>query len=200
MSNYPQWPPKADRARLPLADDASMQAILAGPAAAANTPLINLFRALGNAPSLAPDFMRYVVHLFQPLELDARLERLVVLLVGRESACEYVWRQNVVTARSLGVSDEEIAAIHDGNLDAPPFTAKHKAAFQFTREAIAQIEVTDATYSAAEKHFSSRALTELLYVIGSYMFFCRLARTGRIPLDETPASLPSELLGGRRTS
>src|SRR5271166_6479848 len=100
MSNYPQWPPKADRARLPLADDASMQAILAGPAAAANTPLINLFRALGNAPSLAPDFMRYVVHLFQPLELDARLERLVVLLVGRESACEYVWRQNVVTARS----------------------------------------------------------------------------------------------------
>ncbi len=193
MSTNLQWPPKAERARLPLTDDASMQAILAGPAAIA--PRINLFRAFGNAPSLAPDFMRYFMHLFEPLELDARLERLVVLLVGRESACEYVWRQNVVMARSLGVSDEEIAAIHNGNLDASPFTAKQKAAFQFTREAIAQIEVTDATYSAAEKHFSSRELTELLYVIGSYMFFCRLARTGRIPLDETPASLPSELLG-----
>ena len=126
MSNDPQWPPKAEHARLPLADDASMQAILAGPAATA--PLINLFRALGNAPSLAPDFMRYFIHLFEPLELDARLERLVVLLVGREFDCEYVWRQNVVVARSLGISDEEIAAIRDGNCDAPSFTAKQKAA------------------------------------------------------------------------
>lgn len=90
MSTNLQWP-KAERARPPLADDASMQAILAGPAA--NAPRINLFRAFGNALSLAPDFMRYFMHLFEPLELDARIERLVVLLVGRESDCEYVWRQ-----------------------------------------------------------------------------------------------------------
>ena len=193
MSIEPQWPPRAERVRLPLADDVTMQSILAG--AAEKVPPINLFRVLGNAPSLAPNLMRYLIHLFLPLELDARLERLVVLLVGRESACEYVWRQNVVVARSLGVSDEEIVAIHDGNLDAAPFTAKQKAAFQFTKEAIAQIEVTDATYSTAEKHFSSRELTELLYVIGTYMFLCRVARTGRVPLDETPATLPPELLG-----
>ncbi len=192
MSTNLQWPPKAERARLPLADDATMQAILAGPPA--NAPRINLFRALGNAPSLAPDFMRYFMHLFEPLELDARIERLVVLLVGRESDCEYVWRQKVVVGRSLGVSEEQIAAIYDGTLDAPPFTAKQRAAFQFAKEVIAQIEVTDATYSTAEKHFSSRELTELLYVIGSYMFLCRLARTGRVPLDETPANLPPGLL------
>ena len=124
-----------------MADDASMQAILAGPAA--NAPRINLFRAFGNAPSLAPDFMRYFMHLFEPLELDARIERLVVLLVGRESDCEYVWRQNVVVGRSLGVSEEQIAAIYDGTLDAPPFTAKQRAAFQFAKEVIAQIEVTE---------------------------------------------------------
>lgn len=194
MSNNSQWPPKAERARLPLADDARMQSILTGPTA--NVPLINVFRALGNAPSLAPDFMRYFLHLFEPLELDGRIERLVVLLVGRESACEYVWRQNEVVARSLGVSDEEITAIYDGELDASQFTAKQKAAFQFAKELIAQIEVTDTTYREAEKHFSSRELTELLYVIGSYMFLCRLVRTGRVPLDETPASLPPGLLGG----
>ena len=191
MSNNPKWPPKAAQARLPLADDADMQSILAGPTA--NVPLINIFRALANAHSLAPAFIGYFVHLFEPLELDARIERLVVLLVARESDCEYVWRQNVAVARNLGVSDEEIAATYDGDYDAPPFTAEQKAAFHFAKEAIAQIEVTDATYHTAQKHFSSRALTELLYVIGSYMFLCRLARTGRVPLDETPANLPPEL-------
>ena len=174
--------------RLPLADNSTMDALLTG--AASKLPAINLFRALANAPSLAPDYMQYVAHLFDPLELDARIERLVVLLTGKLSACDYVWRQNVVVAKSLGITDEEIAELQKGNLKASCFSAPQKAAFQFSREALEMIEVTNATYAEAEKYFSPRALTEILYVVGAYMFLCRLVRTGGIPLDEKPAEVP----------
>ena len=93
------------RSRLPLADDSSINALLTG--AAAKLPPINVFRALANAPSLARDYMQYFAHLFEPLELDSRIERLLVLLTGKLSGCEYVWRQNVVVAKSLGIPDEE---------------------------------------------------------------------------------------------
>ena len=37
---------------------------------------------------------------------------------------------------------------------------------------------------------SDRALTEILYVIGTYMLIARVIRTGRIPLDDQPAASP----------
>jgi alkylhydroperoxidase family enzyme len=114
-------------------------------------------------------------------------------LIVKLSGCEYIWRQNVVVARILGISDEEIEELHKGNLEARCFSQARRAAFRFAKEALERIEVTDATYAEAAVHFSSRALLEILYVIGSYMFLARVIRTGRIPLDETPAEVPDKV-------
>lgn len=171
-----------------MADESMTIALLAG--AAAGLPPINVFRALAIAPSLAPGYLQYFAQLFKPLELDAQIERLVVLLTGKLSACEYIWRQNVVVAKSLGISQEKITELDKGNLDAGCFSAEERAAFKFSAEAIQVVEVTDSTYVEAEEHFSPRALTELLYVVGSYMFLARLIRTGGITLDKEPAEVP----------
>jgi alkylhydroperoxidase family enzyme len=177
--------------RLPLVSNATMHPLLVG--AAAKLPPFNVFRALANAPSLAKDFMQYFARLFEPLELDARTERLIVLLTGNLSGCEYVWRQNVVVARSLGVTTEQIAALQRGYRQATCFSAVQQAAFEFAHEAIEKVAVGNAAYESAARHFSARALTEILYVVGSYMFLSRLIRSGGVPLDERPAEVPADL-------
>jgi hypothetical protein len=53
-----------------------------------------------------------------------------------------------------------------------------------------RIEATEQTYTDVRKHFSDRALTEVLYVIGTYMFVARLVRTGHVPFDDEPAPSP----------
>ena len=53
------------------------------------------------------------------------------------------------------------------------------------------IEATNATYARVKRSFSDREITEMLYVIGTYMFVARLQRTGRVPLDEKPADSPT---------
>ena len=45
-------------------------------------------------------------------------------------------------------------------------------------------------YMAAQQHFSGRALTEILYVAGTYVFISRVLQTGRVPLDKEPAAAP----------
>ncbi len=186
-SSHPSPTPPEVRG-LPLADDRSMSHLLTG--AASGLPAINVFRALANAPSLAHDYIQYFARLFKPLELDAGVERLLVLLTGKLSGCEYVWRQNVIVAKSLGISDVKVAELDRLNLDAPCFSTAERVAFAFAQEVIERVEATDRSLNEALKHFSSRALTEILYVIGSYMFLSRLIRTGRIPLDENPAEVP----------
>jgi alkylhydroperoxidase family enzyme len=153
-------------------------------------PLINVFRALANAETLYPHFSQYMLQLFRPMELDKALERMIVLHVAKRSACFYAWRQNVVVAHSVGVKDEQIAALERGDVKASCFTEAEQVAFAFTDEVMQLIEATDQTYDAAKKHFSDRALTEILYVIGTYMLIARVIRTGRVPLDDKPAASP----------
>jgi alkylhydroperoxidase family enzyme len=153
-------------------------------------PAINVFRALANAETLYPHFSQYMLQLFRPMELDKSLERMIVLHVAKRSDCFYAWRQNVVVAHSVGVKDEQIAALERGDVKASCFTEAEQVAFAFTDEVMQLIEATDQTYDAAKKHFSDRALTEILYVIGTYMLIARVIRTGRVPLDDKPAASP----------
>src|ERR1700751_370398 len=136
-------------------------------------PLINVFRAMANAETLYPYFGKYMLQLFRPMELDKALERMIVLRVANQSNCYYAWRQNVVVAHSVGVKDEQITALEKGDIKASCFTEAQQVAFAFTDEVMQLIEATDRTYDAAKKHFSDRALTEILYVIGTYMFIAR---------------------------
>jgi alkylhydroperoxidase family enzyme len=153
-------------------------------------PVINVFRAMANAETLYPHFSEYMLRLFRPLELDKALERMIVLHVANQSNCFYAWRQNVVVAHSVGVKDEQIAHLEKGDFKASCFTEAEQVALAFTDEVMQLIEATDQTYDAAKKHFSDRALTEILYVIGTYMLIARVIRTGRIPLDDQPAASP----------
>ncbi|MFD2473508.1 carboxymuconolactone decarboxylase family protein [Amycolatopsis silviterrae] len=172
--------------RLPLIDpDSAPEEVRA---AFAKLPDVNLFRAMAGATTLYPPFVDCLAGLFQDLELDARTERLAVLLVGKLSDCRYVWRQNIVTAKSVGISDAQIAAIDRGDLTA--FGPKHRAALAFTEDCVRNVEVSDAVYAAAARELSSRAIAELLYVVGVYMMICRFARSGRVPLDEKPGPSP----------
>jgi alkylhydroperoxidase family enzyme len=154
-------------------------------------PPINLFRAAANAKSLYPAFIQYMYLLFKPMELDARIERLVILRVGQLSDCVYIWRQNVIVAKSLGITQEEIDTLEKGDTQAACFNEAQRVAFQFAEEVLCDIEVSDATYERTAKLFSIPAIAELLYVVGTYMLLARIARTGRVPLDDTPAAANS---------
>lgn len=153
-------------------------------------PVINVFRALANAKSLYPDFSAYMLQLFRPMELNKALERMIVLHVVNRSDCFYAWRQNVIVGHSVGVTDEQIAALERGEITATCFDEAEQAVLGFTNEVMDLVEATDQSFNAVKKHFSDRAIIEMLYVIGTYMMVARVLRTGHIPLDERPADSP----------
>jgi alkylhydroperoxidase family enzyme len=153
-------------------------------------PVINVFRAMANAETLYPYFGNYMLQLFRPMELDKALERMIVLYVAKRSDCFYAWRQNVVVGHSVGVTDEQIVALETGDIRAKCFNEAERTAFSFANEVMDLIEATDETYTAVKKHFSDRAITEMLYVIGTYMLIVRVLRTGRVALDDKPADSP----------
>jgi hypothetical protein len=67
------------------------------------------------------------------------------------------------------VTDEQIAALDNGDTSANCFTNEQQAAFAFSDEVMDLIEVTDRTYEAAKQPFSGGAPTESCMSSGTYM-------------------------------
>ncbi len=180
--------PVPNAARIKLVDPTTASKAITD--AFQSIPSINVFRALANAETLFPAYMEYITLLFKPMELDSALERMIVLHVAEVSQCSYAWRQNVIVAKSVGVSQAQLDALELGDVSAACFRDDQKAAFRFADEVMQLIEVTDTTYTDTKRFFSDRAITEMLYVVGTYMFLVRLLRTGRVSLDDKPADAP----------
>lgn len=147
-------------------------------------PPINIFRMIANAETAFRPWLAFGGALLSSLELDARLRELVILHVGRLSGAEYEWVQHVPIARAVGASEEDVAAIERGELDADCLGADVHAALRFTTEVVHDVRASDEALAAVREHLSPRAVVELLLVIGQYMMVARVAETAGIEIDE----------------
>jgi alkylhydroperoxidase family enzyme len=107
--------------------------------------------------------MTFLDLLFRLTELDAALERMLILHISKRSACEYTWRANLLVAKAVGVKNEQLEAIQSGAVTGSYFTQANIAAFRFVEKAMDLIEVTDSRFSQAKQFFSDRAIAEMLY-------------------------------------
>jgi alkylhydroperoxidase family enzyme len=147
-------------------------------------PPINIFRMTANAETAFRPWLAFGGALLSSLELDARLRELVILHVGRLSGAEYEWVQHVPIAHAVGASEEDVAAIDRGDIEADCLGEDVRAALRFTTEVVRDVRASDEAFEAVRDHLSPREIVELLLVIGQYMLVARVAETAGIEIDE----------------
>jgi len=169
-------------ARLPYVDPASaspeVQDILA------RLPVsLNVFRMMANAETAFRPLIQLGTAILGRLDLNPALREMLILLVGRRSPAPYEWTQHVPIARAVGVSDEQIAALERGALDAACFDAAQHAALAAAAELIERPRVSDERFAALSAHFPPRQIVELLVTVGYYMLVARLLESTGVELD-----------------
>ena len=82
-------------------------------------PQLNIFKMLAHADTAFIPYLRLGGALLAQLELDPKLRELVILLVAKHTGAEYEWIQHAAIARALGIPDEQITAIENGELQDP---------------------------------------------------------------------------------
>jgi alkylhydroperoxidase family enzyme len=147
-------------------------------------PPINIFRMTANAETAFRPWLAFGGALLSSLQLDARLRELAILHVGRLSGAEYEWVQHVPIAKAVGASDDDVAAIERGDLEAECLGDDVRAALRFTTEVVRDVRASDEAFEAVSAHLPPREIVELLLVIGQYMLVARVAETTGIEIDE----------------
>jgi len=160
--------------------------------ALAALPPLNIFRMLAHAQTAFRPFLRFGGAILADLELAPTLRELAILQVARQAGAEYEWVQHVAIGRAVGLSEEQIAAVHRGEIDAPEALSElDRAVLAFTAEVVEGPRVSDPTFAAVRAHLSPREIVELLLTIGEYLMLARVMTTLELEIDEPAgAGLP----------
>src|SRR4051794_25598843 len=104
-------------ARLPYVDPATAPEPVREALDAA--PPLNVFRMVAHAETAFRPWMRFGGALLGAAQLDAVLRELAILRVARLTpGADYEWVQHVPIALTCGATDEQIAALATGDVEA----------------------------------------------------------------------------------
>lgn len=146
--------------------------------------VINVYRALLNAPPLVDSWFFHSNTVRWKVTLDGRLRELVIIRVSHLTRAAYILNQHVpALALADGLSLEECDALRDWQ-GSRFFSASERAALTFADAMTMDIDVTDAVYAELKRHFDDRQVVELTVLIASYNMNARV--TQALKLDFEP--------------
>jgi 4-carboxymuconolactone decarboxylase len=121
--------------------------------------------------------------------LSAREQQIVVLTVARFWNANYPWAAQSRNGLKAGLKQAEIDAINS-RAALPTENPRELLAHKIANELLANKGLSDATYTAAEKAFSTDELVALVARVGSFSMTCCTANAFDItPGDDAPGRL-----------
>ena len=153
-------------------------------------PPLNIFKTLAHATTAFRPFLRFGGAVLTRLELDPVLRELAILQVARQTEAEYEWVQHVAIGRSVGINDDQTAALEEGDLEAAAFDEAQRAVLTFTRDVVRGPHVSDACFESLRAHLSEREIVELLLTIGDYWMLARVMTVLEIEVEPPAANPP----------
>ena len=145
--------------------------------------IINLFKILGHCPYIGLNWQRLGNSLLTGEELPPRLREVAILRVGSLTGSEYEFTQHSRRGLSVGLTREQITAIHDWH-NSSLFDEQEQAVLAYTDEVERDIRVRDETFDKLTSFLSEHAVVELTIVIGYYGMVSRFLIALDVELEE----------------
>lgn len=167
-------------ARLPYPDIASAEAApVAERIKAERGKVINLYRMLLHSPVVADGWRAFLTAIRQQATLSDRHRELAILRVAVLNRAPYEFQAHIPFAKKSGFSDAEIAEVEKGGLPAS-VTDADRAVLSLTDTMTRDIQVPDAVYADARKHFNDREMVELTATIAAYNLVSRFLEANQV--------------------
>jgi len=138
-----------------------------------NTPILNLFKAMGNSPKVGRNFVRLGNAILNPEILDPKLRELAILRVGNLLKSEYEFTQHVALGRRAGVTEDQIKELSNWK-SSDKFVDVERAVLQYADEVTLNVKVSDDTFAELRKFFDDGQIVKLTATIGYYGMVSRI--------------------------
>lgn len=140
----------------------------------------NFFKSMAHHPELLRPLIEFSRVMLEGGVLDRRLKEWVILQIGRQCNCDYVYLAHKHALSRAIMND----VIDDRRLplDTSSFSQAEKVAIRYAQQ-ITENAVDDATFAEVRRTFNDEELTELTVLAGYYNFICRTCNALEIDMD-----------------
>jgi len=185
-------------ALIPYADEDPLDARVQGVLERLPEPRINLFRMLANAPALIGPTLRLGEAILTRGDLDPVLRELAILRVARLTGTDYESVQHQEIARLIGIDEQKIGAIADGEISDPPFARRELVTLRLVEHLLEDSSPPAELVTEVEAEIGRAPLIELLIVAGYYAMLGGVMRAVRLDVDNVleKGMLDRDRLGG----
>lgn len=169
-------------ARIPYARDEDFTDAIS--AQLSDRPALNLYQMLPRlGEPAALGFLRLGRALLREGTLDPRVRELAILRTGHLCEASYEVHQHRRLARSIGVSEEKIAAVADDR-PADVFSDLERAVLEYTDDVVIRVKSSDETFAHVHGFLGDARTGELTLLIGFYSMVSRLLENLEIDIEE----------------
>lgn len=149
---------------------------------AAGRGILNLHRMMAYTPTLMKASGDMAVAFRHEEILSRALAEIVILRTAQVADCDYEWERHVPLARSVGVSERQIADVGRWPQSAV-FNAKEKIALKYTETIARSAPVDEETFAELQRHLSAREIVAMTMLIGFYVSTAIFIKAMAIPDD-----------------
>jgi len=177
--------------RFPLAVDADLSPETRE--IVAKMPPLNIVRLLANAPASLPPLLELAFSILFRSELEPRKREIAVLRVAHATRSRYEWVQHVNFAKSVGVTDAEIAKI---DADGPVTTLDEEGNLlcRVADEISRDVRLSEEALAAILSRYGRRQAMELIVCCSHFNMISRIIESARIELEPEGKRLrPSDM-------
>jgi len=144
--------------------------------------LLNLDKQLLHSAPVADGWNHFMGALRSQTRLDGGLRELVILLVAVLNRAPYEFAQHAPVACAEGVPQAQIDALHAWR-DATLFDTRTRDVLAYAEAMTLSVQVDDALFEAARRHFDAREMVELTAVVAGYNMVSRFLEALRIDIE-----------------
>jgi alkylhydroperoxidase family enzyme len=169
--------------KVPIPDEARLTPEIV--AMLGKLPPLNVFRMMANAPASFEPLVKFAMSILLGSEFDKRKREIAVLRVAKVTRSNYEWTQHVTVAKSVGVTDDEIAAIGvEGTV--ARLDAEGNLLCRVADEISRDVRLSDEALAAIMERYGVRQATELILCCSYFNMLSRFLESTRVELESQP--------------
>ncbi len=143
----------------------------------------NIFRTLANHEKLAKRWMVFANHCLLKNSLPERDREIAIMRTGWLCQSEYEWGQHVLIAKGIGMTDEELAGIQEGE-SAACWSDHDKLIIRAANELRSTSFVSDEVWDGLSKSYSTEQMMDLVFTCGQYAMLAGALNSFGVQLDD----------------
>lgn len=132
----------------------------------------DLYRMLLNSPPVCQGWLNLLTAIRQKCKLAGRYREMVIIRVAVVNGADHEKKSHIPHALKEGVTAAQIEALSDWQ-GSGLFGEVERAVLAYTDAMTREVQVSDAVFAAARKHFDDREMMELTATVAAYNLVSR---------------------------